>query len=170
MNDDSYTTSFSVDRTAEEVFNAINNVREWWSEEIEGDTDKLGEEYTFRVKDVHYSKIRMTELVPGERVVWRVLDNYMNFIDDQSEWIDTEIRFELSENDGTTEVRFTHAGLVPQYECFDVCSNAWGFYIGGSLRNLITTGQGNPSSNPDEARYQGEVRDVSRPEIVGVRS
>ena len=55
----------------------------------------------------------MTELVPGEKVVWRVLDNYMNFIDDQSEWKDTEIRFELSEKDGSTEVRFTHAGLVP---------------------------------------------------------
>jgi hypothetical protein len=82
----------------------------------------------------------------------------MSFIDDQSEWIDTEIWFELCENDGTTEVRFTHAGLVPQYECFDICSNAWGFYIGGSLRSLITTGQGKPSSNPDEARYQDEVR------------
>jgi Activator of Hsp90 ATPase homolog 1-like protein len=158
MNDHSYTTSFAVDRTAEEVFDAINNARGWWSEEIEGDTDKLGEEFTFRVKDVHYSKIRVTELVPGEKVVWRVLDNYMNFIDDQAEWIDTEIRFELSEKDGTTKIRFTHAGLVPQYECFDVCSNAWGFYIGSSLRNLIITGEGNPSSNPDEARYQNEAR------------
>jgi hypothetical protein len=150
MNDHSYSTSFAVDRTPEEVFDAINNARGWWSEEIEGVTDRLGEEFTFRVKDVHYSKIRVTELVPGKKVVWRVLDNYMNFVDDQSEWIDTEIRFEFSEKDGTTEVRFTHSGLVPEYECFDVCSNAWGFYIGGSLRSLISTGEGKPSSNPDE--------------------
>ena len=154
MSDQSYTTTFSVDRTPAEVFDAINNPRAWWSEEIEGSTEKIGEEFTFRVKDVHYSKIRVTERVPGEKVVWRVLDTYMNFIDDQSEWEDTEIRFELSEKDGTTEVRFTHAGLVPAYECFDVCSNAWGFYIGGSLRSLITTGEGMPSSNPDEERFQ----------------
>jgi len=162
MSDQSYTTTFSVDRTPAAVFDAINNPRAWWSEEIEGNTEEIGEEFTFRVKDVHYSKIRVTERVPGERVVWRVLDTYMNFIDDQSEWKDTEIRFELSEKDGTTEVRFTHAGLVPAYECFDVCSNAWGFYIGGSLRSLITTGEGMPSSNPDEERYQVLPRPSSR--------
>ena len=158
MSDQSYTTSFSVDRTPDEVFDAITNARGWWSEEIEGDADRVGEEFTFRVKDIHYSKIRVTELVPGQTLVWRVLDNYMNFIDDQSEWKDTEIRFELSAQDGTTEVRFTHAGLVPQYECFDVCSNAWGFYIGDSLRSLVTTGEGKPSSNPDEARFGKEER------------
>lgn len=154
MSDQSYTMTISVDRTPEQVFDAINNVRGWWSEEIEGNTDVVDQEFTFRVRDVHYSKIRVTELVPGKKVVWRVLDNYMNFVDDQSEWRDTEIRFELSEKDGATEVRFTHAGLVPAYECFDVCSNAWGFYVGGSLRNLITGGEGSPSLNPDEKRYR----------------
>jgi len=154
MSDQSYTMTISVDRTPKQVFDAINNVRGWWSEEIEGNTDVVDQEFTFRVRDVHYSKIRVTELVPGKKVVWRVLDNYMNFVDYQSEWRDTEIRFELSEKDGATEVRFTHAGLVPAYECFDVCSNAWGFYVGGSLRNLITSGEGSPSLNPDEKRYQ----------------
>ena len=56
MKDHSYTTSFAVDHTAEEVFDAINNARGWWSKEIEGDTDKLGEEFTFRVKDVQDRK------------------------------------------------------------------------------------------------------------------
>jgi hypothetical protein len=41
-------------------------------------------------------------------------------------------------------VRFTHAGLVQESECFDVCSNAWIFYITGSLRGLIATGKGQP--------------------------
>jgi hypothetical protein len=158
MSDQSYTTTFSVDRTADEVLAAINNPRAWWSEEIEGHTDQVDDVFTFRVKDIHYSEIQVIELVPGEKVVWRVLDNYMNYIDDQSEWKDTEIRFELFEKDGTTEVRFTHAGLVPAYECFEICSNAWGFYIGGSLRSLITTGEGKPSRNPNEVRYWEEGR------------
>jgi hypothetical protein len=158
MSDQSYTTSFAVDRTPDEVFDAINNVRGWWSEGIEGGTDQVGDDFTFRVEGVHYSRIRVTQLVPGEKVVWRVLDNYISFIDDPSEWKDTEIRFELSEKDGTTEVRFTHAGLVPEYECFDVCSNAWGMYINDSLRSLITTSEGKPNSNPDEARYREEER------------
>jgi hypothetical protein len=158
MSDQSYTTTFSVDRTADEVLAAINNPHAWWSEEIEGRTAQVGDVFTFRVKDIHYSKIRVMELIPGKKVVWRVLDNYMNYVDDQSEWKDTEIRFELSEKDRMTEVRFTHAGLIPAYECFDICSNAWGFYIGGSLRSLVTTGEGKPSRNSDQMRFRDEGR------------
>jgi hypothetical protein len=152
----SYTASISVDSTPGRVFDAINDIRGWWLEQIEGDNHAVGDEFSFRVQGLHYSRIRVTELVPGERVVWRVLDNHMTFVDDQTEWIDTEIRFEISEQDGATDVRFTHVGLVPDYECFDICSNAWGMYVGDSLRSLITTGEGKPSSNPDERRYQEE--------------
>jgi hypothetical protein len=53
--------------------------------------------------------------------------------------------FEVSKKGNQTEVRFTHAGLVPQHECFGACSNAWGSYVNGSLRNLIATGKGNPN-------------------------
>ena len=98
----------------------------------------------------HLATIRVEELIPGRRIVWRVLNNHFSFTDDQTEWKDTEIRFDISEENGATEVRFTHAGLVPSYECFDVCSNAWGFYIGDSLPNLITTGRGTPISNRDQ--------------------
>jgi hypothetical protein len=145
MTNQNYTTTFSVDQTPEEVFRAINHVRGWWSEEIEGGTDKLGDEFNYHYKDVHRCKMKITEVIPGKKVVWHVLDNYFNFIEDQSEWKGTEISFEISRKGNKTEVRFTHLGLVPKYECFDVCSNAWGSYINGSLRSLITTGEGKPN-------------------------
>ena len=148
MSESSYTTSFSVDRTPAEVFAAINDVRSWWMTEVDGDNRAVGREFSYRVPGVHFCRMRVTELVPGEKVVWQVVDNHMGFIDDQSEWKGTEIRFELSEKDGATELRFTHDGLVPSYECFDVCRNAWTFYVGDSLRSLAATGEGKPS-NPD---------------------
>lgn len=140
------TTSFTVDQTPEEVFAAINNVRGWWSGEIEGGTDKLGDEFTYRYKDIHYSKHRITELIPGKKVVWLVLDGYLKFTKDKAEWTGTQITFEISKQGNQTEVRFTHVGLVPESECFRVCSNAWGSYIKGSLRNLIVTGKGQPNA------------------------
>jgi activator of Hsp90 ATPase-like protein len=146
MND--YTTTFTVDQTPEEAFAAITNVRGWWSGEIEGRTDKLGEEFTYRYEDVHYSRQRITELVPGRSVVWLVLDGYLNFVEDKTEWTGTTVTFEISRVGDKTAIRFTHVGLVPEYECFDNCSSAWSFYINGSLRSFITTGAGQP--NPSE--------------------
>jgi hypothetical protein len=148
MKDQNFTTTFTVDESPEEVLDAINNVRGWWSENIEGRTDKLDSEWTYRYQDVHVCKMKITELIPGKKVVWLVLDNYFDFTKDKTEWKGTKVIFEIAKKGDKTGVRFTHEGLVPEYECFDVCSNAWGSYINGSLRNLITAGKGKP--NPKE--------------------
>lgn len=147
MNDKSYTTSFIVDQIPEEVFAAINNPRGWWSEEIEGVTDKLSEEFKHHFLDVHRCTLQVTELIPGKKVVWHVFENYFKFTKDATEWTGTDIIFEISKKGDQTEVRFTHVGLVPNYECYDVCSNAWGTYINKSLKNLIVAGKGNPTSS-----------------------
>jgi hypothetical protein len=146
MKDQNLNHSFTVDQTPEEVFAAINNVRGWWSGEIEGSTDKLGAEWTYRYKDVHVCKMKITELIPGKKVVWHVLDNHFNFTQDKTEWTGTQVTFEISKNANKTEIHFTHLGLVPEYECFDICSNAWGSYVNGSLRSLIATGKGKPNA------------------------
>jgi uncharacterized protein YndB with AHSA1/START domain len=156
MTEHSYTTTITVDRAPGEVFDAVNDVRGWWSQEVEGSTDRVGAEFRYRGHDdadtvEHLATIRVEELVPGRRVVWRVLDNHLSFVQDQSEWIGTEIRFDIAPVGGATEVRFTHAGLVPAYECFDVCRDAWGFFVGDSLRSLITTGRGAPIPAPGGA-------------------
>lgn len=160
MSDQSFTTSFTIDRPAREVFDAINDVRSWWNEDLTGQSDRVNAEFVHEVKDIHRARIQVTELVPGKTVVWRVLENWMSFIADQTEWVGTEIRFDLSEKDGGTEVRFTHLGLVPDYECFDVCDVAWSFYIQESLRSHITNGTGQPNASPGERNYRGEA--VSR--------
>lgn len=140
-----FTTTISVEQTPNEAFAAINNVRGWWSGEIEGNTDKLGEEWSYRYKDIHYSKQRITELDPGKKVAWLVVDSYLNFVENKNEWNGTGITFDIARRGGKTEVKFSHMGLNPDVECFDGCSSAWGFYINTSLRNLIATGIGKPN-------------------------
>jgi hypothetical protein len=94
---------------------------------------------------VHVSRIRVTELVPGKRVAWRVLENYMSFVEDQREWIGNETVFDIASKGDKTEVVFTQIGLTPEYECYELCRNAWSGYIKGSLRALIATGKGAPT-------------------------
>jgi hypothetical protein len=140
----SFTTTLLVDQSPEEVVAAVTDPRRWWSENIEGATDIPGEEVTYRHKDIHRCTIRVTEMTSLTQVVWQVVNNYFAFTDDTTEWNGTEIaRHALK-----TELRFTHLGLVPAYECFDVCSNSWDFYLRTSLRGLIRTGKGVP--NPVE--------------------
>jgi hypothetical protein len=145
MKSRNFTTSFSVDQSPKQAFDAINNVRAWWSGDIEGGTGKPGDEFTYRYKDVHFSKQKINEMVPGKKVVWQVLDSFLSFVDDKTEWNGTEIVFDITKKGDKTVVRFTHQGLVPEVECFDGCSDAWSFYIKGSLRRLITEGAGSPN-------------------------
>lgn len=148
MQSKDFTTVFTVDQTPERAFAAIVDPRNWWSKGIEGTTDKRGGEWTYRYGDDHYCRIRVTALVPGKKVVWRVLENRFSFTKDPREWVGNEIHFDISKKGAKTEVRFTQRGLVPEYECYDLCSNAWGSYMKGSLRNLIVNGKGQP--NPRE--------------------
>ena len=89
--------------------------------------------------------MKLIEVIPNKKVVWFVVDNYFKFTQDKSEWTGTKIIFEISRKNNKTQIRVTHAGLVPEYECFDICSNAWTHYVQESLRDLITTGKGQPN-------------------------
>jgi uncharacterized protein YndB with AHSA1/START domain len=144
MKKQDFISSFTVDRSPEDVFKAINDVRGWWSGEIDGDTDRLGAEFTYRYKDLHTSTQKVTEFVPGKKVVWHVTDAELTFVKDKKEWVGTDIVFEISREGGKTELRFTHAGLTPAFQCYGGCSNAWGALVGNNLRNLVTSGKRQP--------------------------
>jgi hypothetical protein len=93
---------------------------------------------------MHKTTQQVTEFVPGKKVVWHVTEAELTFVKDKTEWIGTDIVFEIAGKDGKTELRFTHVGLVPAFECYGGCSGAWGALVDGNLRNLITTGDNQP--------------------------
>ena len=135
-----FTTTITVDQSPNEVFEAIIEPQNWWSGDFEGDTKNVNDEFTYRYADMHYSKQRVVESIPGEKVVWLVTESQLNFIEDKEEWTGTKIIFEISKSGDKTQLKFTHAGINTEVECYDACSNAWGQLIQQSLFTYISTG------------------------------
>jgi hypothetical protein len=155
-NSKSFTATIMVSKSDLEAFNAIKNFRGWWSEEIEGSTDKLNEIFFYHYKDIHLCKMKLIEAVPGKKLVYQVMENEFNFIKDQSEWVNTKLIFDIIKKENVTEIRFTHEGLVPAYECYQVCNDAWSGYINNSLKNFIEHGKGKPNPK-DKDGFNAEL-------------
>ena len=155
MHDRNFTRTFLVDQGPDTVIAAVGNVRGWWSEGIVGQAEQVGDRFTHSVLGLHRCDIEVTEVVPGEKVVWTVRDNWFSFTQDTTEWTGTTIVFEATPRGPQTELRLTHVGLVPEYECYAVCQDGWTTYL-ESLRQLIATGRGAP--NVGEAKTESEVR------------
>ena len=142
MENQNFTTTILVEQSPAEVFKAINNPRAWWNEEIDGNTDKLNDEWNYHFGDNHRCKMKIIEMIPDKKVVWLVEENYFKFTKDPNEWTGNKITFEISKQGHKTQLVFTQIGLVPTYECYNVCRDAWTGFIQKSLQSLITTGKG----------------------------
>jgi hypothetical protein len=142
-----FTCSFTVEQNPPVVFDAITNVRGWWTGEIEGDSRVIGDTFSYRYPGFHFSKQLVTELIPERNIVWEVIDARLEGFENSSEWIGTVITFDIIPGVDGTEIRFSHLGLVPKLACFDSCSGGWSFFVNKSLRQLITTGEG-PAQPP----------------------
>ena len=81
--------------------------------------------------------MKVLDVQPRERVVWGVIDG-------PEEWLGTEVRFELKEEDGFTIVLFSHTGWREAVEFMNHCSTKWAVYL-MSLKKLVETGKGEPS-------------------------
>lgn len=144
METKNYHISITIDATPNDAFKAISSVSKWWTENVKGSSEKPEDEFTVQFGDVHFSRQKLVEVVPDKKVVWLVIESKINFVSNKQEWSNTTICFEIVEKDGKTEINFTHIGLVPEVECYNSCSNAWGQYIKGSLFRLLTEGEGKP--------------------------
>jgi uncharacterized protein YndB with AHSA1/START domain len=150
-----YSTRVTIARPPADVFAAILDTKDWWNSTITGSTHNEGDEWGFTVEGLHRTRMRVSEVTPNQRVEWTVLENEFGFTKDQTEWVGDRLLFSLEPIAEGTLLTFTQHGLVPDLECYDVCSNAWTFFIGESLRQFAETGVGKPES-------QGEAPPADR--------
>ncbi|WP_316832836.1 SRPBCC domain-containing protein [Pedobacter aquatilis] len=145
MEDKDYQISLNVKASAEEVFNAINHIDAWWTTDLEGTPNALHNNFTVHFGDT-WKTFSVTEFTPGQKINWKVIDCFLPWNADKTEWIGTNVIFDIVASGQLTEIRFQHIGLKESAECFDACSNAWTAYLQNSLINLITTGTGKPNT------------------------
>ena len=137
-----YTVSITVNATPDQAFNSIKNVSKWWTENVEGRSEKLNDAFIVRSGDVHYSKHKIIEVVPDKKIVWLVTDSKLNWIhDNKEEWTNTKMVFEIIPTGNKTTIKFTHEGLTPGQECYENCVKGWDSIIKQNLYNFVTKGE-----------------------------
>jgi uncharacterized protein YndB with AHSA1/START domain len=127
----------SADRTYD-ALTTVDGLAGWWTEDTTGDPG-VGGTVAFRFGELGGFDMEVTELVPGERVRWLVVDG-------PPEWIGTHVDWDLRQDDGHTLVRFTHEGWAEPVDFMRHCSTKWATFL-LSLKSLVETGTGAPSPN-----------------------
>jgi uncharacterized protein YndB with AHSA1/START domain len=134
---------------AAQVYKALSTVdglAGWWTKATSGNSTRGGMiEFRFHNEagdEIGGFAMEVLELVPDQRVVWRVKAG-------PPEWIGTEVAFDLYRQEGYTIVRFAHRNWQEETEFTAHCSTKWGTFL-LSLRDLVETGKGQPA--PDDLR------------------
>lgn len=136
-------TAITVNASAEEALEKINQVNKWWAKKVKGNAQKLNDEFTVDFGKT-FVDFQVSELIPGKKVVWKVTDCNLDWIQNKKEWKGTEVVFEILGEKDTTKIEFTHLGLHPDAECYNDCKVGWNEHVGGSLAKLINEGAGTP--------------------------
>ena len=118
-----------------EALTTVDGLAGWWTQDTRGSGDTL----EFRFPPVGGFDMKVLELVPHERVVWRVTDG-------PAEWIGTTVTFTLEQAGDYTIIKFSHQGWAEPVEFMYHCSTKWATFL-LSLKSLVETGKGEPAPN-----------------------
>lgn len=136
----SFAVTITVPQSPQEVFSRITrDLAKWWGgTDLRGHTTQLDDEFIIQHPGAHYSRKRIIEWVPNEKVVWLVTDSTLDWLEkDQNEWTNTRMIFNISTDGTQTRLHFRHEGLVPEKACYALCHEGWNIVIKNYLFNLI---------------------------------
>lgn len=131
-----YTSQLEIPNSRHEVFMAISReLGKWW-----GEQDRFIEkkDTVFKVSwGEPYYQFKVVEYRENELMIWECIDANQiitGLTGVEREWVGTQIHWKLVEiSSSTTLLQFKHLGLIPDFLCFDVCSNAWEHFLKNRL-------------------------------------
>lgn len=127
--------------TVSALFTSAAGVSRWWGP-TEGDAAAGGTLVT-SFGEHGVNAMRVLEAGPA-RVVWEpVVPEGIAPTGHTQEWLGTTVEFDIIPAGTGTELRFRHAGLTQQLECWEACAAAWTYFL-ASIEAFARTGAGTP--------------------------
>ena len=132
----------------EQIFEALTeqaHIRNWWSQFTEAEPRVGALNVVSFYGGMAEFKLRVKELVSGEKVVWAVEGG-------PPDWANTTIIWSLSEGEGPTAgqtmVHLAHRGFASTDGNFASVNYNWGWYL-TSLKFYLEKGEGMPHTEAD---------------------
>jgi hypothetical protein len=144
MKKQDFSYTITVNKTAKEVFDKVNQVSKWWISNVDGKATETDDIFTVSLGTTSKT-FKVVELIPEKKMVWEVTDCYLPWNTDVNEWKDTRLVWEIAAKDDGVQLSFTHAGLAPNLECYQQCAKSWSAYLQESLFRFISQGEGMPN-------------------------
>jgi len=145
MSEQSYSKDFLVSAKPKLVYKALTKeIDKWWTE-LSNKALQVGDKLTVQFEKTTTWVMTVSEAVMNQSLVWQVTEanHDLENISTKDEWKGTTIKWQIEENETGSKVSFTHEGLVPALECYDICEGGWVYFL-ESLKNYLDTGKGNP--------------------------
>lgn len=140
-----------VNAPISEVYEALTTQRgfvRWWTTSCEVGAAE-GDSITIRFGDT-FKVMSIEALCPVTDIAWRVVQAHLVApgVTRKDEWVGTDISFHLMPLSlDSTQLLLTHTGLTRESECYDICSQGWGLFM-GSLKDYLERGSGIPFTDP----------------------
>lgn len=119
-----------------EIYSALtttDGLSSWWAPA--SGTSSTGGKLLFHFGE-HQIEMTVRELVPDKKVVWQCTEQ-------EGEWKDTLIEFELLDDGEQVFINFAHRDWAEQTSLCSHCSTKWAVFL-LSLKDYLEKGKGRP--------------------------
>ncbi len=124
-----------INASRQKIYDAITTQEsqsKWWIPDCEVKPE-IGFVNLFHITNAMTNYMKVVDLKPNQRVEWLCLN-------ENDEWSDTQIIFEITEHNWIHYLNFHHNGYKEETEFFATCSYHWARHL-WMLKHLCETGQ-----------------------------
>lgn len=136
-----YEHTITVNLAPSQVFDAITKeMSNWWTD-MTSVVNKIGDKTTAKFEDGTTWSFEVVTLHENKLIEFHCYEaNHIHPVttpEMRTEWEDTTLRFEMIPRGAETDIHFTHIGLTPKLNCYDLCHSGWDHFFGSAFKTYL---------------------------------